>query len=171
MFHDLGLNNGVMIHISDLIMAIRLNANTFPSGKRDMDKLITHSSIYTRHTLDRIYLKYIYVINVLKQVCIMITMRYSNIMDPIICTHRRLHGSNGNKITSFLGSIWNNLHNAVVRSSQAHNHGKIWQKYERLMIDYPSLVGLLSSFRHKKRREIPILRKTDTDITFFYKRT
>ena len=53
------------------------------------------------------------------------------IMYPIICKYPRLNINNGNKVPVFPGYICNRWQNMIVQPSQTHNHGKIWQQWER----------------------------------------
>ena len=67
-------------------------------------------------TVDRIYPASICMFNILKQLCIMMITRRGNvpaseyglsvIMCPIVCTHHRLHGGNGNKNSSVSPLQW-----------------------------------------------------------------
>ena len=56
------------------------------------------------------------------------------IMYPIICKYHRLNINNGNKVPVFPGYICNRWQNMIVQTSQTHNHGKIWQQWERLTV-------------------------------------
>ena len=53
------------------------------------------------------------------------------IMYPTVCKYHRLNIKNGNKIPVFPGYICNRWQNMIVQPSQTHNHGKIWQQWER----------------------------------------
>ena len=68
------------------------------------------------------------------------------IMYPIICKYHRLNINNGNKVPVFPGYICNRWQNMIVQPSQTHNHGKIWQQWERwiLPIWWLRLCDLLS---------------------------
>ena len=56
------------------------------------------------------------------------------IMYPIICKYHRLNINNGNKVPVFPGYICNRWQNMIVQPSQTHNHGKIWQQWERWIL-------------------------------------
>ena len=56
------------------------------------------------------------------------------IMYPIICKYHRLNINNGNKVPVFPRYICNRWQNMIVQPSQTHNHGKIWQQWERWII-------------------------------------
>ena len=56
------------------------------------------------------------------------------IMYPIICKYHRLNINSGNKVPVFPGYICNRWQNLIVQPSQTHNHGKIWQQWERWIL-------------------------------------
>ena len=56
------------------------------------------------------------------------TLTYSS-----ICTHHRLHSNDENK-TPFSWDIYTNWQNMMVQSHQTHNHGKLWQKWGKLIL-------------------------------------
>ena len=58
------------------------------------------------------------------------------IMYPIVCKYHRLNIKNGNKVPVFQGYICNRWQNMIVQPSQTHNHGKIYQKWERAFNHY-----------------------------------
>ena len=69
------------------------------------------------------------------------------IMYPIICKYHRLNINNGNKVPVFPGYICNRWQNMIVQPSQTHNHGKIWQQWERCLVwllDFKNIEGQLS---------------------------
>ena len=61
------------------------------------------------------------------------------IMYPIVCKYHRLNinrlnTNNWNKVPVFPRYICNRWQNMVVQPSQTHNHGKIWQQWERWIL-------------------------------------
>ena len=68
------------------------------------------------------------------------------IMYPIICKYHRLNINNGNRVPVFPGYICNRWQNMIVQPSQTHNHGKIWQQWERWILP----IWWIQEFRFKK---------------------
>ena len=113
-----------------LIMIIIWNRYLLTISKRELNNLKTHSHTYCikddwengfnlRDTLDRRYRMSIFTFNAFRYVrTVMIMARQYNvptkecnfraIIQPIICTYPRLHGSNGNKNPIIPKSAWSN---------------------------------------------------------------
>ena len=72
------------------------------------------------------------------------------IMYPLVCKNHRLNIKNGNKVPVFPGYKCNRWQNMIVQPSQTHNHGKIWQQWERgILVRYFvwNLEGTRSNFK------------------------
>ena len=127
------------IHISDLVMMIKWSTNILKIIKRKMRKLKIHRPMYCvkgngenglnlRRTLDRIYLT-----SILYDKCFQIGLHN----DDNECILQTTKGQSVQNVANYLHTSCAarvTLETNPQPSRDKHNHGKIWQQLERLIL-------------------------------------